>query len=36
VAHALPGAAQQAVDLIMEWQTGRTGQGASNLQIQHG
>jgi hydrogenase maturation protease len=35
VAHALPGAAQQAVDLIMEWQTGRRGQGASNLQTQH-
>jgi hydrogenase maturation protease len=36
VAHALPGAAQQAVDLLMEWQTGRAGQDASDLQTQHG
>jgi hydrogenase maturation protease len=36
VAQALPVAAQQAVDLIMEWQTGRTGQGASSLQSKHG
>jgi hydrogenase maturation protease len=36
VAKALPGAAQQAVDLIMQWQTGRTGQGASTLQTKHG
>jgi hydrogenase maturation protease len=36
VARALPCAAQQVVDLIMEWQTGRAGQGASSLQSRHG
>jgi hydrogenase maturation protease len=36
VAKALPGAAQQAVDLIMQWQTGRSGQGTSELQTKHG
>lgn len=36
VANALPGAAQQTVDLIMEWQSGRAGQGESRLQTKHG
>jgi hydrogenase maturation protease len=36
VTHALPGAAQQVVDLVMAWQTGRAGQGTSSLQSQHG
>ena len=36
VANALPGAAQQTVDLIMQWQAGRGGQGASELQSKHG
>jgi hydrogenase maturation protease len=36
VAQALPGAAQQTVDLIMQWQARRPGQGASGLQSKHG
>jgi hydrogenase maturation protease len=36
VANALPGAAQQVVDLIMEWQAGMTGQGSSERQTKHG
>ncbi|MGD2138606.1 MAG: HyaD/HybD family hydrogenase maturation endopeptidase [Gammaproteobacteria bacterium] len=36
VAKALPGAAQQVVDLIMEWQAGMTGQGSSERQTKHG
>lgn len=36
VARALPGAAQQVVDLIMEWQAGMAGQGTSELQTRHG
>lgn len=36
VANALPGAAQQVVDLIMQWQARRTGRGMSGLQTKHG
>ena len=36
VANALPAAAQQVVDLIMEWQAGIAGQGTSELQTKHG
>jgi len=36
VAGALPGAAQLAADLVMQWHTGRAGQGAAELQTKHG
>ena len=36
VADVLPGAAQQVVDLVMQWQAGRAGQGASEMQSKHG